>query len=77
MIPLKELAEAQPVFKPITRRETQVLQHAAHGFTAIETGKAMAISPRTVEVHSANIKRKLAARNMAHAVALWLKGEKT
>lgn len=52
----------------LTPRERQVLEHAARGLHAKEIGRALSISPRTVEVHKARIMEKLGVRNVAELV---------
>jgi DNA-binding CsgD family transcriptional regulator len=53
----------------LTRRETEVLTWLAMGKSASETGVILEISVCTVRLHVQNIKRKLVASNIAHAVA--------
>lgn len=43
----------------LTEREREVLQLAAEGHGNVEIGRRLFISPRTVEVHKANLLRKL------------------
>ena len=52
-------------FAQLTPRERQVLQLIASGHTNKEAGRALGISPRTVEVHRARVMDKLGARNAA------------
>lgn len=47
----------------LTRRERQVLEGVIAGFTNRSIGKQLGISPRTVEIHRANMMRKMDARN--------------
>lgn len=54
----------------LTEREREVLQHVARGLHAKEIARALAISPRTVEVHKARIMTKLDVRNVAELVRL-------
>ena len=53
----------------LTRRETEVLQWAAAGKTAYETGRILAISETTVLFHLNNAKRKLGVINKHQLVA--------
>jgi two-component system, NarL family, response regulator NreC len=46
-------------YEALTTREREVLHLAAEGHTNAEIGKRLFISPRTVEVHRANLMRKL------------------
>lgn len=59
----------------LTHRERDVLRLVASGATAKETGKALGISPRTVEVHRARIMRKLGVRRLVDLVRLTLTRE--
>jgi DNA-binding CsgD family transcriptional regulator len=52
----------------LTRREIQILEFVARGFSAKETAQEIGIAPRTVEGHIDTIKLKLRARNRAHMV---------
>ena len=47
----------------LTPAEMKVAGYLVNGFTSKEIGKALACSPRTVEVHRANMIRKLNVRN--------------
>jgi DNA-binding NarL/FixJ family response regulator len=46
-------------FDALTSREREVLQLVAEGHTNVEIGKRLFISPRTVEIHRANMMHKL------------------
>jgi DNA-binding NarL/FixJ family response regulator len=52
----------------LTKREQEVLQMAAEGLTASQIGNVLSISPRTVEMHRANLMRKLGLRSQADLV---------
>jgi len=52
----------------ITPRERNVLELVGKGLHAKEIARALDISPRTVEVHKANLMNKLGARNVAELV---------
>jgi DNA-binding CsgD family transcriptional regulator len=58
---------------PLTRRETEVLQSAADGSTAIDTGSSLGISARTVNGHRAGAAKRLQAVSITHAVAIALR----
>ncbi len=47
----------------LTHRECEVLRQIMSGASNRDAGKALGISPRTVEVHRARIKEKIAAKN--------------
>lgn len=54
--------------KRLTTREHEVLHLAAEGLTSAETAHRLFISPRTVEMHRANLMRKLGLRGTADLV---------
>jgi FixJ family two-component response regulator len=60
----------------ITPREREVLNLVGQGLHAKEIARALSISPRTVEVHKANLMNKLGARNVAELVRFALSVEK-
>lgn len=62
-------AERDRLIARLTNREKEILQNISHGLTSKETGKALAISPRTVEMHRGHIMEKLAIRSIADLVA--------
>lgn len=59
----------------LTAREREVLDQAARGLHAKEIGRALGISPRTVEVHKARIMSKLGLRSVAELVRFSLSAE--
>ena len=52
----------------LTERERAVLVQIVKGDTSKVVGRALGISPRTVEFHRANIMQKLGARNAVDLV---------
>lgn len=56
----------------LTHRERTVLAQIVRGASSREGGRALGISPRTVEFHRANIMDKLGARNVADLVRIVL-----
>jgi DNA-binding CsgD family transcriptional regulator len=54
---------------PLSQREVQCLQLAAHGLTSGDIGKKLGIAARTVNFHFCNIVTKLAVANRAEAIA--------
>ena len=52
----------------LTPREREVLQLAAEGHTGAEIGRRLSISPRTVEMHRANLMHKLGLRTQADLI---------
>ena len=67
--PAQNLDAAFPGLSP---RERQVLQHLMEGLSNKETARVLGISPRTVEIHRANLMRRTGARNLAHLLQLAL-----
>ena len=58
-------AAARDPYDTLSGREREVLQHVAEGMTNAEIGTRLFISRRTVEVHRANVMRKLGLRSQA------------
>jgi len=54
----------------LSRRETEVLQFIADGFTNLEIANKMFISPLTVDSHRKNLLMKLNARNTAALIKI-------
>lgn len=54
----------------LTDRQKQVLIYAANGLRPGEMAPLMGISPATARVHLGDIRRRLGARTIAHAVAI-------
>lgn len=54
----------------LTPREHQVLQLIGRGQSNKEAGRALGISPRTVEVHRARVMEKLGVRNTAELMRI-------
>lgn len=50
-----------------------MLQHAANGLTAAQTGTELMIAPETVKTYRKRAVAKLGARNGTHAVTLALR----
>ena len=57
----EDLSARRPVKAELTPREREVAAYLMAGLTAKETGKALAISHRTVEIHRARLMRKYKA----------------
>ena len=57
-----------PPSERLTPREHAVVQMAAEGLTSSQIGNLLSISPRTVEMHRANLMRKLGLRSQADLV---------
>jgi LuxR family maltose regulon positive regulatory protein len=56
-------------YRPLSRRETGVLQMIAHGMSNKSIAQSLGITPETVKSHAKNIFVKLATRTRAQAVA--------
>jgi two-component system, LuxR family, response regulator FixJ len=68
----KELAPDFNGHDRLTGREWDVLERITRGASNKETGRELAISPRTVEVHRARIMEKLGAKNAADLMGIVL-----
>ena len=56
----------------LTPRETQVAYCFALGMDPERTGRQLGMSPKTVDIHSAAVRRKLACPNWGIAVTMFL-----
>jgi DNA-binding NarL/FixJ family response regulator len=65
-----ERADATAIdsYQSLSSRERQVLQLAAEGHTNTAIGKRLFISPRTVEMHRANMMKKLDLRSQTDLI---------
>jgi FixJ family two-component response regulator len=63
-----DLAERAALLGRLTPREREILELVAHGRATKEIARALALSPRTVETHRANIAEKLGAGSVAEMV---------
>ena len=54
---------------PLTPMEKRIARYLVNGFTSKEIALALGSSPRTVEVHRANMIRKLQVRNSAELIS--------
>jgi PAS domain S-box-containing protein len=54
---------------PLTATERRIARYLVNGFTSKEIALAVGSSPRTVEVHRANMIRKMGVRNSAELVS--------
>lgn len=59
---------SQNLYDALTPREREVLHLAAEGYTNAKIAQRLAISSRTVEVHRANMMRKLGLRNQTDLI---------
>ena len=63
-------AVARSRLERLTRREREVLEAVASGLSNRKIGEVLAISPRTVEIHRANMLAKLGANHTAEAIRI-------
>jgi DNA-binding CsgD family transcriptional regulator len=66
----RSMVEAQRRIATLSRRERQVLDWLAQGSSNKLIARALDISPRTVEIHRANMMDKLGVQHSAEAVRL-------
>ena len=66
----QEQAQAKQRIGNLSPREKEVLHGVCEGFSSKEVARTLGISPRTVELHRANVLTKLGVRNLAAAVRL-------
>lgn len=55
----------------LTHREIEIMKHSASGLTAKEIAKKIGLERRTVEIYMQNLRKKLGAKNAAHAIYLY------
>jgi DNA-binding NarL/FixJ family response regulator len=60
-------------YETLTRREREVLHLAAEGARSAQVAERLGISPRTVEVHRANVMRKLGLRSQVDLIRFALR----
>jgi FixJ family two-component response regulator len=60
--------QAQARFMQLSEREREVLELIVSGLTNKEIGRALDVSPRTVETHRANLFAKLQAETLAQLI---------
>ena len=65
----EDISQRRPVTATLTVREREVAQQLAAGATSKEIGRALAISPRTVEAHRARLMRKFGAATAGELIA--------
>lgn len=61
----------------LNERESEILHYKARGFTSKEIARTLNLEYRTIESYASQIKKKLSARNTAHAIyLLFCEGQK-
>ncbi|MBO0749911.1 MAG: hypothetical protein J2O44_05730, partial [Porphyrobacter sp.] len=68
----RRLVDARRRVAALSRREREVLELLSVGSSNKIIARELAISPRTVEIHRANMMTKLHAGHAAEAVRIWL-----
>jgi FixJ family two-component response regulator len=63
-------ARARSRLQRLTRREREVLVGVADGMSNRKIGEQLAISPRTVEIHRANMLTKMGAHHTSEAIRI-------
>lgn len=71
----RRMFEARNLISHLSNREREVLDLLATGLSNKEIARALDISPRTVEIHRANMMQKLGARHAAEAVRLSIEAQ--
>jgi FixJ family two-component response regulator len=71
----RRMVAARNRMSTLSPREREVLDQLAAGNSNKVIAQALAISPRTVEIHRASMMRKLGARHAAEAVRLRLEAD--
>jgi two-component system, LuxR family, response regulator FixJ len=64
--------DAAKAIECLTARELEVLRGIVRGDSNKSIGRALGISPRTAEIHRANIRRKLSAASTADLIRIGL-----
>jgi two-component system, LuxR family, response regulator FixJ len=67
---VKRRSQRGDLIKTLSRREMQVLEELLRGARNKDIAKHLDISARTVEIHRANLMRKLGANSVAEAVRM-------
>lgn len=65
----EDISRRRPVTASLTLREREIAQQLATGATSKQIGRALGISPRTVEAHRARLMKKFAAATNGELVA--------
>lgn len=71
----EDLSHKRPLKTQLTGREREVAAHLMEGLSSKEMGKALGISPRTVEIYRARLMRKYQAHSTPDLVHRLLLGQ--
>ena len=63
-----QYSKPSPLLDELTGREKEIITYISQGFTNIQIGEKLFISPRTVDTHRNNILRKLDIHNVASLI---------
>lgn len=66
------IAPAEGSTRDLSGREHEIFNLVMNGLTTKEIARELTLSPRTIETHLSTIKIKMGARNITHAVSLYL-----
>lgn len=66
-VPVKKQTGESP-FKDLTGREIEVVKYMARGFNLKQTGDALGISSKTVEIHRTNLRKKMGNLSTAEII---------
>lgn len=69
---VRRTEQAKMHVQSLTKRETEILQALGHGRSSKVIARELDLSPRTVEMHRANVMKKLGMSSLAEAVKLAL-----
>ncbi|MGD9470800.1 MAG: response regulator transcription factor [Novosphingobium sp.] len=73
----RRVLEARQHVAALSHREGEVLSLLSNGCSNKEIARELEISPRTVEIHRANMMRKLKAHHASDAVRVWFEAGQT
>ena len=59
--------------KKLSCRELELIKYSAKGFTVKEIAKLTGLEPGTIQAYMINARKKLQAKNIAHAVFIAFK----
>jgi DNA-binding CsgD family transcriptional regulator len=70
----EDISQRRPVTTQLTLREREIAQQLVAGATSKQIGRALGISPRTVEAHRARLMKKFDASSHGELVARLVSG---
>ncbi|OZF42274.1 hypothetical protein CH293_26460 [Rhodococcus sp. 14-2470-1b] len=66
------VASAEATVMQLSRRQEQIIELVAEGYSGKEVARALGMSPKTVETHIQRIFDRYGVRNRAGVVARWM-----